>query len=581
MKYRLAFTTKNPLPTVEIGSSSDTWIPLDVESLQALERIGARTLLPSVFYDKESHNQIAFEIYHALLSAFRECDELLLQVGESRYLNLVAVFFHEVLRIFCVYYFKRSELDYIFSHYDLDVPDTDTDTWAGSIYVGYDFVINPTVPETLQARVHTDYRYHPKQMARDFLSQLAQLPAILSRRPVRSLLYTRNVAADIRAIAQSLDGCSNGGQWHMQLLSPNQPRIVLPKFEAQLRILKDHLVVLAEKLGSVSWEYPDALNDLLRLVELWIRAHLVDHYSHYLQADVVLTGSLVQLEARLIAARAKSEGVSVISVFHGESCGVHDEPVFGYGENSFADIIIGYGQTGCELATKGEFSGPLYANHISYVPSSSDKAHDLHTGHTIPALSELESPRFMYVPTMFSGDHRYGPYRDLHDLAYLEWQRSLMACLEQSFPGQVIWKGHPKSKVEEVRLSAPGVQELSEQRFEEVMGMADVFIFDYISSAFSLAAATSKPIIYLDIGLRNLSAPALEAIQERCIYVRVDVRQPYDAVRQAIELADERCVNRYTSAFCLAPDVRPRHEVIAETICRLAQTVEVGHSLSS
>jgi hypothetical protein len=155
----------------------------------------------------------------------------------------------------------------------------------------------------------------------------------------------------------------------------------------------------------------------------------------------------------------------------------------------------------------------------------------------------------------------------MHDVAYLEWQRGLMTCIGQAAPGRAIWKLHAKDRTR-VEASIPGVAAISERFFEDVMGAADVFVFDYLSTAFSLAAATSKPIIYLDIGLRNLAAQAMEAVQDRCIYVRADPRQPQGAFRKALELADKACLNHFTTSFCLPADPRPRHEVIAEAILK-------------
>jgi hypothetical protein len=375
------------------------------------------------------------------------------------------------------------------------------------------------------------------------------------------------VASEVQQIASSLNAAS-GERWNVRVLKPWQVSIMIPLLQTQLGILRSHLGGLSSRGRFETCPYNlDVPDELLVLTERWILMHLAGRPNRPWRASALLAGSLVEPKARIAAARAKAEGIPVISVFHGESCGAHDEPVFGYGEKAFADVVVGYGELGCKLALDNQSSRSLYDAPIAYVPSASEKMCAIFSGNPIPPLAALKSPRFMYIPTSLTGDGRYGPYRDMHDVAYLEWQRGLMACIGQAAPGRVIWKLHAKDRIK-VEVSIPGVAAISDRFFEDVMDAADVFVFDYLSTAFSLAAATSKPIIYLDIGLRNLAPQAMEAIQDRCIYVRADPRQPEESFRKALELADKACLNRFTTSFCLPADPRPRHEVIAEAILK-------------
>jgi hypothetical protein len=98
----------------------------------------------------------------------------------------------------------------------------------------------------------------------------------------------------------------------------------------------------------------------------------------------------------------------------------------------------------------------------------------------------------------------------------------------------------------------------------------DVFVFDYVSTGFTQAAATSKPIIYLDIGLRNLTPPAKKAVVERTLYVSADSSNPADALRLAFEQSSKKCVNRYSDNFSLVRDAGPRDAVIADSVLKSA-----------
>ena len=181
-------------------------------------------------------------------------------------------------------------------------------------------------------------------------------------------------------------------------------------------------------------------------------------------------------------------------------------------------------------------------------------------------LKEIESPRIMYVPTSLTGSGRYGPYRDMHDCAYLQWQLHLLRALREVLPASAVtWKRHAK---EHVSLSLPAIEgvKTSDQPFDQVIGDADVFVFDYVSSAFSQAAATDKPIILVEIGFRNIAPTAMNAIDARCIRVNADPARPVEALRAAIDRSAKLCVNTYTEAFSIAPGSSSRTESAASAI---------------
>ena len=134
-----------------------------------------------------------------------------------------------------------------------------------------------------------------------------------------------------------------------------------------------------------------------------------------------------------------------------------------------------------------------------------------------------------------------------------------------SFGVPVGWKRHPDDRVE-MGAAISGVTTYRKERFEEVMGDFDVLVFDYFSSAFSIGAATNKPIVYLDLGLRNFTPAGLDAIKKRCVYVQASPLDVEASVQQALASSRKVCVNDYSPTFSLA-DSRPREAVVAEVVC--------------
>ena len=98
------------------------------------------------------------------------------------------------------------------------------------------------------------------------------------------------------------------------------------------------------------------------------------------------------------------------------------------------------------------------------------------------------------------------------------------------------------------------LEQIHERDFIEVLEFADVFIFDYPTTAFAYAAATNKPIIYFDIGLRNLTTEALKSIKSRCIYIKGKADNPEPMILALSEKINEKCLNNYSIQYSLSED---------------------------
>ena len=172
----------------------------------------------------------------------------------------------------------------------------------------------------------------------------------------------------------------------------------------------------------------------------------------------------------------------------------------------------------------------------------------------------------MYVPTVFSGVERNGPFHDMHDLAYCSWQKNMLSCIISIMkPKQLIRKRHRKEHIE-YDFQLDGIEQLHEQDFLDLIDVPDAFIFDYPTTAFAFAVATNKPIIYFDIGLRNLISEALETIKNRCIYVKGNPEDAESMVSAVFKGMHKECINTYTTRYSLSKDLRSREAILVDII---------------
>ena len=102
-------------------------------------------------------------------------------------------------------------------------------------------------------------------------------------------------------------------------------------------------------------------------------------------------------------------------------------------------------------------------------------------------------------------------------------------------------------------------------RLEKMMHKADVFVFDWVSTAFTLATATNKPIVYFDLGMRNITENAQRSIRERCIVISVNdlgMKGIYDQIM--LEESNSKNASFYN--FCTTDNVEPRRVTLTNLI---------------
>lgn len=316
-------------------------------------------------------------------------------------------------------------------------------------------------------------------------------------------------------------------------------------FDIQWRLLGPALV---ELLGELEVAGRDC-RPLVALIERHMRANLSPAPARELAAEALVTGGLANLPSRLLAAQARRQGLPVIACTHGDADGAVDDPYFGYGEYSYATHLLTFGRFAAERRSKARWLHSFLDEDglPEVVSSNSDDVLDrFHPDRPIRALELSSGCRLLYVPTSFSGTNTYGPFRTTADDIYWRWHRRVMAAFSEArlkiHPNAGYWRS---DEVDAARLLGGTLA--------DVMDGSDAFIFDYVSTAFAQAAATDKPIIYLDFGLRNLAGPARSAIAERCIVIENAVGLGAGELRRRVVAAAEtRKSNPFSPLFSLA-----------------------------
>ena len=243
-----------------------------------------------------------------------------------------------------------------------------------------------------------------------------------------------------------------------------------------------------------------------------------------------------------------------------------DEPYFGYGEYSYATHLLTFGRFAAQRRAETDWLRSFLDEPglPQVIASNSDDLLGRHDpARAIQPLVLTEASRVLYVPTSFSGINTYGPWRATADHLYWDWHRRVL----EAFP-EARLKAHPNDPYWRAAEAEP--ERLVGGSLAQVMDQADVFVFDYLSTAFAQAAGTHKPIIYLDIGLRHPTEAAWDAIQRRCVVISDAARLDAEGLRRAVLAASsEGKENRYTPLFSLNGTDQPRMATLIDQIRRV------------
>jgi len=223
----------------------------------------------------------------------------------------------------------------------------------------------------------------------------------------------------------------------------------------------------------------------------------------------VIVGTRNHLQNRKLAVNYLQQGREVVAVTHGEvSNSVMDEPPFGYSERTLCSVLVDYG----DYDKDGSYNTPWL------MPRQRIYRDGVIASTVYEPRSDIRFPGSrvasgLYIPTIHHGNTLYGPFHAFEDLKYRRWQDAVCRTLKG-----VTFKVHPKSR------SGPiaGVR-LEKRPLEVCIKDYDYLVFDYFATGAMLGLVSNKPVIYCDIGLRNLHPDFLNHLKNRCEYVKIDL----------------------------------------------------------
>jgi len=223
----------------------------------------------------------------------------------------------------------------------------------------------------------------------------------------------------------------------------------------------------------------------------------------------VIVGTRNHLQNRKLAVNYLQQGREVVAVTHGEvSNSVMDEPPFGYSERTLCSVLVDYG----DYDKDGSYNTPWL------MPRQRIYRDGVIASTVYEPRSDIRFPGSrvasgLYIPTIHHGNTLYGPFHAFEDLKYRKWQDAVCRTLKG-----VTFKVHPKSR------SGPiaGVR-LEKRPLEFCIKDYDYLVFDYFATGAMLGLVSNKPVIYCDIGLRNLHPDFLNHLKNRCEYVKIDL----------------------------------------------------------
>lgn len=224
-------------------------------------------------------------------------------------------------------------------------------------------------------------------------------------------------------------------------------------------------------------------------------------------SDDLITGSNLNINNRILSANSIKNNKKVISTDHsklGLSC--LDEPLFGYGE--FAFLTDYFDNRKFALKNKRiNFSSKINIHQNSINLIQKNKIF----------TSINPNLKYLYIPTSFSENYLYGPFRNFEDNLYYKWQNTMLNFFNDL---NITIKLHPKTKFEfEYAKSI----KLNLGKLEEELKSYDIIIMDYISSAFSSAMLSKLPVIFFNLNNRIVNKSALENIKKSCIYFEINL----------------------------------------------------------
>ena len=459
----------------------------------------------------QEDNQIALEIYNCLASS-------LIKEGKKRpvFETILGIYFIDLLKFFTGVGYRQREASLTGVQVDKEI---------SQISRQWPYILMREIDHGFDlSQFEWGHKFEKprRYLIKKILSKLMVVANFCRGGAVKFIAISENAMTANRAILAFRH------RINLDVLDISDLRkIPIPDLDDQL----DNLDKVIREIMTIT-EYPFDANTACEMMRNHIKANCVDgHPPKLSQTDILIAGSGCAIENRLMASVARHHGMRVVNIFHGGSYGVQDKPTFNQGEKLMATDLAVFGKI-------QQFPGDV----INFINGNYDKVAPVAPGSVI--THPQKGDRLMYVPTSLRGENkRYGPFEDMADRQYVK----LWSMMRDMFGSDLMIKLHPKNN-DTADIAPPIITE----NFENCLDKADTFIFDYVSTAFTLAASTNKPIVYLDNGLQNFTKDGLKAIKSRCIYYDIRLKLPNsfdDIIKDAKSLMfNHDYVDKFVSA---------------------------------
>ena len=266
--------------------------------------------------------------------------------------------------------------------------------------------------------------------------------------------------------------------------------------------------------------------------------------------DLLVTGTLGDFRTRITALSAMARGIPVLTFHHGAQSVIWDEPYHDLHEGSLSDFKVLYGDINLQREVGAVTSSSNLRGYETRLFSRTDKTVQyLRSATPVETLVSLEGKSALYLANQFESA-RYGPFRDIHPSTYLGWQQKLLAWLQTQTGTAPEVRLHPKRP--STHFDPQGYF-LSDGNLIEAIERADVLVLDYPTTSLPIVIATTKPVLYFELGIRRLFPAVAQAIELRCMTSATDVFDP-SAAFAAIEASlGKICRDTFSGVFSVAP----------------------------
>lgn len=482
-------------------------------------------------------NEYSLKIYNDLKTAYIKSLKLF-----PKDVNLIGVYFIDILKLLTHTYLKDKEISLNITPSKI-YTDKSLHTWP---YLSYNDIYSGC---EIKSKIFGKGNAIKQSKVKLFLQSLVNTQYSLGKK----------FSKKISMISPKIDTGNNliwtsAPNIKTNLINLESGWFGIPELDQQISLLKKNV---SEIMESNYHPLPSEL--ILSLLENHIKADCFSgNNSIQFNGDILVLSSGVELQNRMLSLNAIQKGIPIINILHGEAFGVHDEPIFSnYCECMYSDAVLGYG-LGFSFAQNSYQFG--INKEIKYIQSNGvNTSKFFNKSKEIKNLKQ-KNIKYYYYPTTLSGvSHRYGPFRDTADSLYLTWQETLFKVFENS----ITIKSHPKEKYG-LSYSFPDMNVVSGS-FPDLIDEIDVFVFDYIGTAFNEACSTNKPVIYFDLGIRNIHSDALRKIKDRTIYFDIKDGLPtLSEIQDCLFYEDKQ--NFYTSNYSLCDNDKNRVESLSDGI---------------